>query len=65
MRCTINLDNFRKTETGKTKIWQTDGIKTYCCSLTPSLFVWERNTRANNYQGYSGYVQVSDVTILK
>ena len=31
-RCIIKgIPELEKTETGKQKIWRTDGIKTYCC----------------------------------
>ena len=63
MRCTVNLDGYRKTDTGKRKVWQTDGMITHCCSFTPSLFVWEKNTRHNGYNGYSGYVRANLVTM--
>jgi hypothetical protein len=61
MRCYVNLDGFRKTKSGKRKVWQTDGVVTYCCSANPSLFVWEKNTRYNDYNGYHGYVNQSQV----
>jgi len=62
-RCIVDLDGFRKTETGKQKIWRTDNRITYCCSSTPSLFIWEKNTKYNHYEGYSGYVDPSVVTL--
>ena len=31
LRCTVKLADFEKTETGKSKIWRTDGVKTFCC----------------------------------
>ncbi len=40
----------------KARIYRTDGIPTHCCSLSVDYFVWERNTRFNNYEGWSGYV---------
>ena len=41
---------------GKRVIGHTDGIATYCCSLTPAYFV-----NVPEYD-YSGYFQVSDLT---
>jgi len=64
MRCYVNLKGFKKTQTGKQKVWQTDNRITYCCSLSPALFVWEKNTKHNDYNGYSGYVPLKSVTIL-
>ena len=64
-QCTIDMDDFRKTETGKPKIWRTNAIETYCCCLTPAFFVWERNTKHNGYNGYSGYVDTKRVTLLE
>jgi len=52
----IDLDLFRLTESGKQKIWRTDMVPTFCCELTPSYFVWERSTKYNDYQPYSGYI---------
>jgi len=63
-RCTVDMEGFRKTETGKVKIWHTDNILTHCCSFAVSLFIWEKNTAFNHYQGYSGYVNPNVVTIL-
>ena len=64
-RCTVDMDGFRKTKTGKRKVWRTDNKITYCCSLNPTLFIWEKNTRYNHYDGYSGYVSSKLVTIIK
>jgi len=63
-RCTIDMDGFRKTSSGKRKIWRTDNEITYCCSLTPSLFIWEKNTAFNNYNGYNGYVNPNVVNLI-
>jgi len=63
-RCTINFDGFRKTDTGKRKVWRTDGIPTYCCSFTPAYFVWEKNTKHNGYNGYTGYFNLNNVTFI-
>ena len=40
----------------KPRIYRTDGIPTNCCSFQVDFFVWERNTKYNNYDGWSGYV---------
>ena len=40
----------------KPQIYRTDGKRTYCCELSPSLFLWEKNTKYNGYDGWSGYV---------
>ena len=63
-RCLIDIEGFRKTETGKKKIWRTDNVPTYCCSITPALFIWEKATRHNGYDPYSGYVNTNSITIL-
>ena len=47
-----------KTSSGKRKKWSTDGVITYAASLDPVVFVWEKNTIYNGYQGYSGYVSL-------
>jgi len=43
----------------KPKIYRTDGVPTHCCSLQAACFVWERNTKYNNYDGWSGYISES------
>ena len=63
-RCHVNLEGFDKTSTGKRKVWRTDNELTYCCSFTPSLFIWEKNTKYNHYEGYYGYVGLDWVVIL-
>jgi len=45
----------------KGKIYRTDGIPTHCCSMETDYFIWEKNTKHNNYQGYSGYVSASTI----
>jgi len=55
-RVYVNLENFDKTESGKRKVWRTDGQITHCASFEPSLFIWEKNSKHNDYNGYSGYV---------
>lgn len=40
----------------KRYIYRTDGVPTYCCSLEPSYFVKERDTKYNDYNGWYGYV---------
>ena len=63
-RCLIDVDGFRKTDTGKRKIWRTDNIDTYCCCLTPAVFVRERATKHNGYEPYTGYFERKHITIL-
>jgi len=64
MRCHVSLDNFKQTLTGKKKVWRTDGVLTHCCDAKPVLFIWEKSTAHNKYNGYSGYVDPSDVEII-
>ena len=40
-------------------IYRTDGIPTNCCSLQTDFFIWERNTKHNDYNGYTGYISKS------
>ena len=40
----------------KSRIYRTDGKPTHCCSFAVSYFVWEKNTKFNNYQGWTGYI---------
>lgn len=40
----------------KERIYRTDGVPTHCCELAISYFVWERNTKWNDYCGWSGYI---------
>jgi hypothetical protein len=40
----------------KQRVYRTDGVPTYCCSLSLSYFIWEKNTKFNDYQGWSGYI---------
>ena len=55
-RVFVNLDGFEKTNSGKRKVWYTDKIRTYCCTMQPAFFVWEKSHRGNDYDPYSGYV---------
>jgi len=55
-RVVVDFDGFRFTDTGKRKIWRSDLVKTHCCSLDASVFIWEKNTKHNDYNGYSGYM---------
>jgi len=50
-RIKLNLDGGNKT-----RIYRTDGIPTHCCSLFTDYEVWERNTKHNGYDGWSGYI---------
>jgi len=63
-RCLIDIEGFRKTKSGKKKIWRTDNVPTYCCCTLPALFIWEKGTSHNGYEPYSGYVNEKSVTIL-
>ena len=45
----------------KPHIYRTDGIPTHCCSFQVDYFCWEKNTKFNNYQGWSGYVNASTI----
>lgn len=63
-KCYVNMEHFDKTETGKRKAWRTDNILTHCCSFDASLFIWERNTKYNHYEGYYGYVSPSVVELI-
>jgi len=65
MRCYVNLEGFKWTKTGKRKVWQTDNMPVHCCSWESSLFVWERNTKYNNYDGYGGYIDPKFVELIK
>jgi hypothetical protein len=38
-------------------VYRTDGVPTHCCEAAISYFLWERNTKYNRYQGWSGYVR--------
>lgn len=40
-------------------VLRTDGVPTHCCSCQTDYFAWEKNTKYNNYNGWSGYVAES------
>lgn len=63
-RCYVNDIDLKHTLTGKRKIWRTDNKITFCCSFTPSLFIWERATQFNNYEPYTGYVNPEIVELI-
>ena len=42
-------------------VYRTDGVPTNCCSFQTDFFIWERNSKHNNYNGYSGYIPESDL----
>ena len=80
MRIHVNIPNMTHTDTGKRKVWYTNGkhypmllkrqdeLKqwlTYACSLDPVVFVYEKNTKHNDYNGWSGYVSPKYITHLK
>ncbi len=58
-RVYVNLPDFDKNENGTRKVWRTDGVPTHCASFEVSYFIWEKNTRHNGYEGYSGYVSAN------
>jgi len=45
----------------KERIYRTDGIPTHCCSFAVDFFCWEKNTKYNGYNGWSGYVPSCDI----
>lgn len=45
----------------KEKIYRTDGEPTHCCSFQVDYFCWEKNTKYNDYHGWSGYVGASTI----
>ena len=63
-KCRVDIDSMRLTETGKQKVWRTDNQITYCCDFVPALFVWERSTKHNEYNPYSGYVNARTVILV-
>lgn len=63
-RCHIDSEFMRKTESGKKKVWRCDGLITFCCSFSPSTFIWEKDTTHNDYNGYYGYVHPANVWIV-
>ena len=66
MRCYVNLGKeFSHNPSGSRKVWQTDGVRTYCCSLYPAYYIWEKNTKYNDYNGYSGYASCKDVEMIE
>jgi len=52
MKCYVNIEHLSHNPSGSRKKWFTDGVKTYVCSLTPAYFIWEKNTKYNDYNGY-------------
>jgi hypothetical protein len=63
-RCHIKGEGFDRTQTGKRKVWRTDNIPTFCCEAIASFFIWERATKYNDYNPYSGYVRKEDIEII-
>ena len=55
-RVVVDFDGFRLTESGKRKVWRSNMEPDYCCCLEPMVFIWEKNTKHNDYNGYSGYM---------
>ena len=79
LRVHVNIPNMTHTESGKRKVWSTNGkhhpmlLKrkdelngwvTYACSLDPVIFIWEKSTKHNDYNGYSCYVSPKHVEVL-
>jgi len=65
MRIYVNFPGMTHTETGKRKVWYTDKVETYCCSLDPTYYVWEKKTKHNGYNGYTGYVSTKYIQEYK
>ncbi len=64
-RCIIKgIKHLEKTDTGKVKVWRSDKIKTYCCELTSSYFIWERASKFNHYEPYSTYVREKNIVFI-
>ena len=63
-RIHVNLPGFTHTESGKRKVWQSDLIRTHCGDFVPTYFIWEKNTRHNDYYGYNGYVSIKAIEVL-
>ena len=45
----------------KPKVYRTNGQPTCCCSLQIDYFTWEKNTKYNDYNGWSGYISAAMV----
>ena len=72
MRIHVDMPHKTHTETGKRKVWYTNGKQhpqylsfTYACSLDPVVFVYEKNTKHNDYNGWSGYISPKYIEVLK
>lgn len=63
-RCYVSIPGYDRNENGTRKVWRTHAEPTYCCEGRPSYYVFERNTRFNDYNGYGGYFHVSDVELV-
>lgn len=50
-RFRIRLDGDEKAH-----VYRTDGVPTHCCSFQVDYFCWEKNTKYNDYCGWSGYI---------
>lgn len=60
-RVYVNLDGFSHNPSGSRKVWRSDLQKTYCCEMQPSVFIWEKASKQNNFDPYQGYVLLRDV----
>jgi hypothetical protein len=72
MRIHVDMPHMTHTKTGKRKVWYTNGKQhpqylsfTYACSLDPVVFVYEKNTKHNDYNGWSGYISPRHIEVLK
>jgi len=79
LRVHVDIPNLTHTVSGKRKVWFTNGKHhpqlckrqdelgqwiTYACSLDPVIFVWEKNTKYNDYNGHSFYVSPKHVEVI-
>jgi len=55
-RVKLHLDGWDRP-----RVYRTDGVPTHCCSLQVDYFCWEKNTKYNGYQGWSGYVSQATI----
>jgi len=60
----INLPDMKYNKNGTRKVWRTDNVETYCASIIPALLVWEKSTKYNGYNAYSGYVESKAVRLI-
>ncbi len=58
-RCKVIMPEF------KGLVLRTDAVPTHACSPETVLFVWEKNTKYNQYNGWSGYISEKNVKLLE